>query len=179
MNTAGTTNQYVAMWHNVRNIFDANGATNVIWVWIAINSGPFYRELLPGLWPGNAYVDWIGWDVYQAGHDIDYVARQSDAYNYLVSNSDTLHAYTAKPWAWTEWGIGSQGWIPTAADQINTFNAVNAALNSGMFPRVRYVAYFDQDNGGQGNATSAILPGAWGAYRNLANSRYLMQQSLP
>jgi hypothetical protein len=32
--TAGTAQQYVAMWSNVRGIFDANAATNVIWCWI-------------------------------------------------------------------------------------------------------------------------------------------------
>jgi hypothetical protein len=175
LGVAGTTNQYAAMWHNVRSLFDTHGATNVIWCWVIINSGPFYRNLLPGLWPGNSYVDWIGWDVYQAAGNEDYVARQLSAYNYLVNNSDATRSYTAKPWAWTEWGVGSQGWVPTAADQANTINAINAALNSRLFPRVRYVAYFDNSGGPNGTATSAILPGTWGAYSNLANSPYLNQ----
>ena len=174
--TAGTTNQYVAMWRNVRSIFDANGATNVIWCWIVINSGPSFRALIPNLWPGNAYVDWIDWDVYQPTNNDDYIARQADAYNYFVNNADTNHDYTSKPWAWTEWGVGSQGWVPTAADQTNTFNAVNAALNARQFPRIRYVAYFDDSHAGGGSADSTILPGAWGAYSNLANSPYMTQQ---
>ncbi len=178
VSTTNTPTLYTNMWHNVRRIFDASGATNVIWVWVVINSGPFDRGYLPVLWPGNNYVDWIGWDVYQPTNNIDYVARQADAYNYFVNNSDTNHTYTAKPWAWTEWGVGSQGWIPTAADQTNSFKAINAALNARLFPRVRYVGYFDQDNAGQGTATSAILPGACGAYSNLANSPYLKQQTL-
>jgi len=178
LNIAGTNGQYVAMWHNVRSIFDANAATNVIWCWIVINSGPVFRNLLPGLWPGNAYVDWIGWDVYQPTNTVDYVARQADAYNYFVNNSNATNDYTAKPWAWTEWGVGAQGWVPTAADQTNSFNAVSAALNARLFPRVRYVAYFDENDAGGGNTTSAILPDAWGAYSNLANSPYLMQQGL-
>lgn len=172
---AGTNTDYVAMWHNVRSIFDAHGATNVIWCWVVINSGPFFRNLLPGLWPGDSYVDWIGWDVYQPTNQIDYVARQADAYNYFVNNSDATHGYTSKPWAWTEWGVGSQGWIPSAVDQTNTFNAVNAALNARLFPRIRFIGYFDTD-AGSGNATSAILPGAWGAYSNLANSPYMTRQ---
>lgn len=63
--SAGTTNQYMAMWQNVRSIFDSNGAINVIWCWVIENYAPFHY-LLPGLWPGNSYVDWVGWDVYKA-----------------------------------------------------------------------------------------------------------------
>lgn len=174
--TAGTTNQYVAMWQNVRNIFDANGATNVIWFWVIENYAPL-QYLLPGLWPGNSNVDWVGWDVYQGSSNTDYVSAQMSAYNYMLTNSTSIHNYASKPWAWTEWGVGINSYTPTAAQQTNTFNEVNAALNSGQFPRIRYAAYFD-DNSGP-NATSAILPGAWGAYSNLANSPYLTQQCNP
>jgi hypothetical protein len=174
--SSGTTNQYVAMWHNVRSIFDANGATNVIWCWVIENYSPL-RYLLSGLWPGNSYVDWVGWDGYQGSASTDYVASQTDAYNYLVGNSDATHSYTSKPWAWTEWGVGINGWFPTVAQQTNTFNAVNAALSACQFPRIRYLAYFDTDAGP--NASSAILPGAFGAYSNLANSPYMTQQCPP
>jgi hypothetical protein len=173
--TAGTPGQYVAMWSNVRAIFDASAATNVIWCWIVINSGPSDRGMLAGLWPGNNYVDWIGWDVYQSTNNEDYVATQFAAYSYLVNSSDSNHTYTAKPWAWTEWGVGTKSWAPSVADQTNTFNAVNSALNARLFPRVRYAGYFDdyQTNGTQ----SPILPGAWGAYSNLANSPYPTQRT--
>jgi hypothetical protein len=173
---AGTTNQYVLMWHNVRNIFDANGATNVIWFWVIENYAPL-QYLLPGLWPGNTYVDWVGWDVYQESSSENYVSAQTTAYNYMLTNSDAANNYASKPWAWTEWGVGINGYVPTATDQSNTFNAVNTALNSGLFPRIRYIAYFDDDSAP--NAGSAILPGAWGAYSNLANSPYLTQQCNP
>lgn len=174
---AGTPGQYVAMWSNVRAIFDANAATNVLWCWIVINSGPFDRAMLAGLWPGNSYVDWIGWDVYQSTNNEDYVATQLAAYSYLVNSSDSNHTYTAKPWAWTEWGVGTKTWAPSVADQTNTFNAVSAALNARVFPRIRYAGYFDdhQTNGTQ----SPILPGSWGAYSNLANSPYLTQKTDP
>ena len=165
------------MWSNVRAIFDANAATNVIWCWIMINSGPSNRGMLAGLWPGNSFVDWIGWDVYQSTNNENYVATQLAAYSYLVNSSDSNHAYTAKPWAWTEWGVGTKNWAPSVADQTNTYNAVNSALNARLFPRVRYVGYFDDylTNGAQ----SPVLAGAWGAYSNLANSLYLRQQIGP
>lgn len=174
--TAGTTNQYVEMWQNVQSIFAANGATNVIWCWVIENYAPL-QYLLPGLWPGNSNVDWIGWDVYQGSSNEDYVSAQLSAYNYMLTNSTSAHNYASKPWAWTEWGVGINGWTPTAAQQSNTFNAVNTALNSGQFPRIRYVAYFDDDSAP--NADSAIQSGAWGAYSNLANSPCLTQQCYP
>ncbi len=170
---SGTTNDYVAMWHNVRTIFEANGATNVIWAWIIENYAPL-RYLLPGLWPGNTNVDWVGWDAYQGSAGQDYVAAQMLCYNYMLSNTTATVNYASKPWAWAEWGVGINGWAPSVADQTNTFNAVTAALNGNLFPRVRYVSYFDDNDAP--NATSAILPGAWGAYSNLANSPYLMQK---
>ena len=173
---AGTTNDYVAMWHNVRSIFDANGATNVIWCWAIENYAPL-DYLLPGLWPGNTNVDWVGWDVYQGSSNTDYVAAQTTAYNYMVTNSTSAHNYASKPWAWTEWGVGINGYVPTAAQESNTFNEVNTALNNGQFPRIRYIAYFDDDSAP--NAGSAIQSGAWGAYSNLANSPYLTQQCNP
>jgi hypothetical protein len=105
---------------------------------------------------------------------VDLVAKQLDMYSWLVNHSTAQISYTSKPWCWPEWGVGINGWFPTVADQTNTFNAINAALNRRLFPRVRYVAYFDTDAGP--NAASAILPGAWGSYSNLANSPYLTQQ---
>lgn len=173
---AGTTNEYVAMWHNVRTIFDANGATNVLWVWV-IQSGPTYRPPLAGLWPGNSYVDWVGWDNYQGTSNVDFVNKQLDMYYWMLNNSTEENNYSSKPWCWPEWGVGINGWFPSVADQTNTFNAINAAFNQRLFPRVRYAAYFDTDSGP--NAASAILPGAWGAYSNLANSPYFLQQAGP
>ena len=175
---AGTTRTtlHVAMWHNVRNIFDANGATNVIWCWIVQNYAPF-RPLLPGLWPGNTNVDWVGWDSYQDSSNTDYVSQQMTSYNYMLTNSTSSHNYASKPWAWGEWGVGINGYVPTAAQESNTFNAVNAALNGGLFPRIRYIAYFDDDSAP--NAGSAIQSAAWGAYSNLANSPFLTPQCTP
>jgi hypothetical protein len=50
---------YVKAWRHVRRIFDNAGADNAIWVWSPnvryTNSTP-----LPGLYPGDRYVDWVG-----------------------------------------------------------------------------------------------------------------------
>ncbi|MCP3934113.1 MAG: beta-mannanase [Actinomycetia bacterium] len=55
-NAAG---QYVAAWRHVHDRFDAAGASNVIWIW---SPNPIDPNLTPidRLYPGDAYVDWIG-----------------------------------------------------------------------------------------------------------------------
>ncbi len=154
----------------------ANGASNVIWVW-NVQGPPSWRSLVPDLWPGNDYVDWVTWDRYQSFSGENFVYDQTEVYNWFVNNSDATHDYLSKPWGWAEWGVGVNGWQPTAAEQTDTVNAINAAVHASKFPKVRYIAYFDSDAGP--NATSAILPGAWGAYSNFANSAYMTQQCPP
>ena len=55
-NTAG---QFVAAWRHVHRVFDSVGASNVTWVWSPIIE---YSEHTPlaEMYPGGAYVDWIG-----------------------------------------------------------------------------------------------------------------------
>jgi len=62
----GTPTNFIAAWRRVHGIFASAGVTNVSWVWCGvaerfrststIHSQDFY--------PGDAYVDWIGADVY-------------------------------------------------------------------------------------------------------------------
>ncbi|OJY39083.1 glycosyl hydrolase [Pseudonocardia sp. 73-21] len=50
---------FVRMWHHVHDLFDAAGARNVIWVW-SPNVGYAGSQPLDTLYPGDAYVDWVG-----------------------------------------------------------------------------------------------------------------------
>jgi Glycosyl hydrolase family 26 len=58
--------QYVRAWRHVHRIFTRVGASNVAWVWspnvIYAGSTPLAR-----VYPGDAYVDWIGIDGYNWG----------------------------------------------------------------------------------------------------------------
>jgi hypothetical protein len=64
-----TTAEYIAAWRHVHDVFLAEGATNVTWVW-TVN-----RDTVPSTatnrpaeyWPGPAYVDWVGLDAYNWG----------------------------------------------------------------------------------------------------------------
>jgi beta-mannanase len=56
--------KFVAAWRHVHDVFQRVGATNVIWTWTpnVINYLP--DTPLKSLWPGDAYVDWLGIDGY-------------------------------------------------------------------------------------------------------------------
>jgi len=51
---------FVAAWRHIHNLFQAAGATNVIWVWNpnVINAAP--GVALRPYWPGSNYVNWVG-----------------------------------------------------------------------------------------------------------------------
>lgn len=167
---AGTTTQYVEMWHNVRSIFDANGATNVIWCWDTENYAPL-RYLLAPLWPGNNYVDWVMWDEYQDSSSNTYTNVIEDGYTWMAANSTVTNNYLSKPWGLAEWGVGINSYTPTVADQTNGINGFSTALNLfNLFPKLKLIEYFAE---GQ---SALIPPEAVLSYSNFANSPYLTQQ---
>ena len=59
--TTGTTPaEFVTAWKRIHNIFTKAGATNVIWLWDVNVTYPVPNVELEPLYPGDAYVDWIG-----------------------------------------------------------------------------------------------------------------------
>jgi len=58
---------YIAMFQRFRTLCDAAGATNISWIWcpnyILATGAPV--SLLASLYPGDAYVDWLGFDAIQ------------------------------------------------------------------------------------------------------------------
>ena len=59
--------EFVAAWRHVVDIFRAQGATNVTWVWCPNIVGP--KSQLTGLYPGDNYTDWVCMDGYNWGTD--------------------------------------------------------------------------------------------------------------
>lgn len=166
---AGTTNQYFLMWHNVRSIFDANAATNVIWCWI-VQDYPPLRYLTNPLWPGNSYVDWVMWDEYQEASNTPFTNVLQNGYNWMTTNSTASNNYLSKPWGLAEWGVGINSYLPTVADQTNGINGLYGAFNKyHLYPKIYLLSYFDE-------GSPALLTGSIPAYSNLANSPLLEQQ---
>ncbi|MFV2196592.1 glycoside hydrolase family 26 protein [Nocardiopsis sp. LOL_012] len=59
----GTPEEFVAAWRHVVDLYREEGADNAVWVW-NVTGWPGNLDRLPGLWPGNGYVDWISWEGY-------------------------------------------------------------------------------------------------------------------
>ncbi len=61
----GDPGDYVAAARHVHDVFEEEGARNVVWVWVITGFLDDGRaELSKRLYPGDAYVDWIGYDPY-------------------------------------------------------------------------------------------------------------------
>lgn len=80
---------YIELWRYVRNLFLAEGATNVAWVWSVGDqkdewkTGPYpYASVY---YPGDDYVDWIGINAYQQ--------REVDDYTPFIQRIKPFHDY--------------------------------------------------------------------------------------
>ncbi len=62
-NNRGTPEEFVRSWRHIVDLYRQEGADNAIWVW-NVTGWPGNLDRLPGLWPGNDYVDWLSWEAY-------------------------------------------------------------------------------------------------------------------
>ncbi|MFF5428278.1 MULTISPECIES: glycoside hydrolase family 26 protein [unclassified Streptomyces] len=60
---AGTPAEYVAAYRHLHDRFQRLGADNVVWVW-TVSGYLGSADTMKRLYPGDAYVDWIGMDQY-------------------------------------------------------------------------------------------------------------------
>lgn len=133
-----TAADYVAAWRHVRGRFTAVGAINVRWVW-SPNVAFGGSTAMTDLYPGDAYVDWLGLDGYNWGTSQSWSRWQSFAQAFGASYA-TITATARKPvmiaeTASTELGGDKAAWISAAfAHAIPT-----------EFPLVRAVVWFDAD----------------------------------
>lgn len=128
--------QFVLAWRHVRDIFTRLGVTNVTWVWtpnIDFSTSAPLREL----YPGDAYVDWVGMSGYNWG-TIGGHAWQSFSSVFSQTYNDIL-SITSRPMmiaetASTEQSGNKASWISDAFVTQLPHN----------FPRIRAFVWFDQ-----------------------------------
>ncbi len=104
---------YVKMWQHVHDIFEAAGANQyVIWVWAPniINNLPAAlqgQSTLDGLYPGDAYVDWVGVSGYQRP---PYKTDNTNTFSYTYDRTlNQLRAITDKKIILAEVGASEIG----------------------------------------------------------------------
>lgn len=142
---------FIAAWNRIRAIFANENVTNVVWVWNASgakNPMPYY--------PGNAAVDWVGFDRYDDGN-ISVSGTYQQPYSWL--------APLGKPIL-----IGETG----ATEQIQTtfFGSVVPTLQS-QFPLIQGYMYFDSMNlNFAGSYSWVINDSSMDAFKQMANDPY-------
>jgi hypothetical protein len=98
--------QFVAAWKHVHDIFTKVGASNAIWIWSPNVLRGSDNVSLKSLYPGDAYVDWVG----LSGYDV----TEHTASQVLDPTHTAIRKFTARPMLLTETGSqpGSQkaGW---------------------------------------------------------------------
>lgn len=63
----GPKEDFVTAWRHVHDLYADEGVTNAVWVWVMTGSADNLGNAA-AMWPGNDYVDWVSWNVYnQAG----------------------------------------------------------------------------------------------------------------
>ena len=135
----GTTDEYRAMWANVRARFDALGVTNVVWAVNYMSYQP-YNCMINDLYPGNNLVDWIFFDNYGSGTQDSFEENVGRMYNLLTTRSDAAHDYNSKPWGIAEWNI-RKGKV-TPQQTYDYYGEAAALLEQNFFPKLKaYVVY--------------------------------------
>ncbi|MGP3970704.1 glycoside hydrolase family 26 protein [Streptomyces sp. 6N223] len=64
--------EYVAAWRHIYEIFQEEGADNAIWTWIQVG-WIGHQDTVASFYPGDEYVDWIGYDPFNY-----YVCRNNE-----------------------------------------------------------------------------------------------------
>ena len=155
---------YVAAWRHVRDLFRAEGATNVSWVWCPTADG-FAAGRAPAYYPGDDEVDWICVDVY-AG------SRLTGLGDLLRPFLRWASGHPAKPLMVGEFGVARAWGAPSRAAWLR-----NAALVFKANPQIRAVLYFESDpDNGDGTPQQQFSlegdPEALAAFASLAREPY-------
>jgi hypothetical protein len=129
---------YVAAYRHVHDRFAQQGARNVAWVWAPAADLRSSYPAFKAFYPGDAYVDWLGVDVYNNGATESWSSWQPLS-QLLQSPYAQLTALSAsKPMVLAEWASVEQGgnkgaWIREAGVAIPQ-----------LFARIRAVVWFSE-----------------------------------
>ncbi|HSX04879.1 MAG TPA: Ig-like domain-containing protein [Candidatus Saccharimonadales bacterium] len=167
----GTVTDYINMWHYVRQVFNQQGVNNVVWAMDYENYDPF-DCLVPDMYPGDNYVDWIVFNGYNSVPGVTFSSRMTRFLNILDSN----HIGTGKPLGIAEWGDdigndaqdaayinGAQKWIEDGwlhgtnaqSKRIDLYLTFDSIGHNNADYRMGYVNGTPSNINGAPNATKA------------------------
>ena len=159
----GGAAKYIAAYRHVHDLFVADGATNVVWVWC-----PLVTDVPSDGWnhwknyyPGDAYVDWVGLDAYNWGSSstcctwTSFADLATDLYRDYAAVRPLMLPETSS----AEVGGSKAAWID--------------AMRTGLprdFPAIKAVVWFDINK--ETDWRIASSPATLAAYRAMALDPY-------
>lgn len=159
---------FVAAWRHVVDLFRAEGATNVSWVW-SPNVYCGGRCPFAAFYPGDAWVDWVALDGYNYAA-VDHVPWMS-LDKVFEPSYDVLRSITSKPVMIAETASTGTGEDKAAWITQGLLHAVPADL-----PAVRAVVWFDRQKETDWKVDSS--PASLAAFRQVVSSA-LYQGAFP
>jgi mannan endo-1,4-beta-mannosidase len=141
---------FVAAWRHVVDVFRAQGARNVTWLW-TVNTVTEPSAPLRQWWPGAGYVDWVGID--------GYFFRAADTYGSVFGATITqVRALTGDPVLLAETAVGPVVGVGKIAE---LFAGARADHLAGL-------VWFDQDQHDGLNTRTGAWPTAPRGWRRSA-----------
>ena len=129
--------EFVQAWRHVHDLFRAEGATNVTWVWCMNEDWPGSpRPSFQSLYPGDAYVDWTCLDGYNWGTQYGGWRTFDGIFSY--SYDTILKVSPDKPIMLGEWATSGTG--GSAADWITDAFAVKIPTH---YPKIRAEVWYN------------------------------------
>ena len=144
MAKGGTTAEYVAAWRHIVDVFRSRGATNAVWVWVSTGHlGGTYPQTIKSAYPGDSYVDWVGYDPYNfykcnGAPWETFEQSVAGTYSWLMANG-----FGDKPFFLSEYGTQFDSANPTRAQAWH--RSIPDVLRK--YPNIKGLSRFDSDGG--------------------------------
>jgi len=130
---------FVQAWRKIWDIFQREGATNVMFSWTVDPYNPEGNSAPYNFYPGNAYVDWIGIDIFPR----KWPATFSDKFDRFYQDF-SQDMYSGRPLM--VGATGAPNFDQSNADTEYQFDYLTSVLNaakSTQYPLWKAFAYFD------------------------------------
>jgi hypothetical protein len=163
---AGTQADYAAAYRHIHNVFEAAGASNVVYVWWTMGC-MCHLSWYSALYPGDAYVDWVSYDPYNFNscHNTGEKSASDSVLPFLnwLNNSGIAKG---KPVMLSEYGANG-------TDEGSWYKAVGDVLT--QTPQIKAAIEFDSDPGGCDTRVTASNDD-WSGYAAMADNSYFNQR---
>ncbi|GAA3200699.1 glycoside hydrolase family 26 protein [Actinocorallia longicatena] len=174
LDSRGTEAEYVAAARHVHDVFRRAGVTNVVWVFTT--SGGIYGDMpnkINRLYPGDAYVDWVGWDPY-------------NFHRCHNAGWETFSQSIDRSYRWFSQGIGRDkplilpefgtAWDPSNPGRSNAWHSTIPKDLATKYTKIKGLIRWDSDVSNLGMRCGLNIdsgPGMLQSFKNAGLDRYL------